>query len=630
MCGICGEVRYDGQRANARLVERMKDLLRHRGPDDEGLWETEFDGGGIALGHTRLAILDLTSAGRQPMCDPTQRYWITYNGEVYNYRELREDLKKDDFVFRTRTDTEVVLAAYVKYGVECLSLFNGMFSFAIWDDREKSLFCARDRLGIKPFYYFFHGGILHFASEIKALTKGARISTEINDNMVYDYLTFCLLDHSAETFFNNILQLPPGCYFYFDGDVPKPLRYWELNAGKDTDENETSILEKFKALFHDSVRLRLRSDVPVGILLSGGLDSSAIACTVSEIIAPQKPATFSSTMKGIGLDETGFSNEVARYIGAVNTKLFPKSSNFWDELDPMLYALDEPAHASDIYANWCMMRAVHKEGIKVLLNGQGGDELLGGYNWYAKNFLTSLLLSGDFWPLIKEMRALRTNFPNSMTGNYVHMIANIVDALLPARIKRPFKEEIGGSRKVLRDSFLRINSWRDEHNIDLINAPTLEEKTKNDILYFNIPHYLHYEDRNSMAFSIEERVPFLDHRLVEWAFSLSAKWKIHDGKTKYVLRRAMENRLPDLVLNRKDKMGLSIPIERWFRDDFKVKLTKLFNENCHIYDKWVEKKPFVRQVDAYVNGKKTAIDRQMWRFFCLERWLRVIANEESP
>jgi asparagine synthase (glutamine-hydrolysing) len=621
MCGICGQVRYDGARADEAAVLRMRDRLRHRGPDDEGIWTVAFDGGGVSLGHTRLSILDLSSAGRQPMHDSTGRYCIVYNGEVYNYVELRKELEKGGSAFRTQTDTEVVLAGYAAWGPSCLERFVGMFSLAVWDSREQRLFCARDRLGIKPFYYFIGGGCFWFASEIKALLESGAPPARPDENLVYDYLSFCLIDHSARTFFDGVSQLEPGTSAYFSRGGFSAKRYWSFDsapARKAGDE-----VEQFRELFYDSVKLRLRSDVPVGILLSGGLDSSSISRAAADALSPDKPLTFSSTLKGGGVDETQYSDSVARHIGARNTLLQPSGGAFWDELDAMLYAQDEPVHAADIYANWCMMRAVSGQGIKVLLNGQGGDELFGGYGWYVKNLLSSHLLHGNIAAFVRELRALKKKFSVTMTASYASILANVAEALLPARIKRPLKQELAGMAAISKPPFLRAGRGRDIGNIGLVNATRFEKKTKNDILYFNVPHYLHYEDRNSMHFSIEERVPFLDHRLVEWASRLPLDFKIRNGVTKYIVRRAFQGKLPDIVVNRTDKRGLSIPVETWMHGELRLKFSEFFRQDCRIYDRWIDRTRFLDHFGRYLDGRRTPVTRLMWRLFSLEKWCRL-------
>lgn len=621
MCGICGQVRFDGKLPDEAVVLRMRETLRHRGPDDEGIWSEATAQGGVALGHTRLAILDLSSAGHQPMCDASGRYWICYNGEVYNYLELRAILEKDGYSFCSRTDTEVILAAYAKWGKGCIDRFIGMFAFAIWDRDKTRLFCARDRLGIKPFYYTLRDNVFLFASEIKSLVRTGVVRPRPNECCVYDYLAFGLLDHSAETFFQDVRQLEPGTYLVYSEDGVTTGRYWSI--GPDASGVGSDPEEEFRELFYDAVRLRLRSDVAVGILLSGGLDSSSITCAAAEIMAPGKPATFSSTLKGIGRDERAYSDSVARHVGARNTVLTPSGNMFWEEVDAMHEAQDEPVHASDIYANWCMMREVHAQGIKVLLNGQGGDELFAGYGWYAKNLLASCLLRGDIGSFVRELFAMKKNFPGTTAAGFVSLLMNTAEALLPAALKPLFKQELAGMGHIGKRRFMRLFRGRNAGNISLMNAAPLEQKLRNDILYFTVPHYLHYEDRNSMHFSIEQRLPFLDHRLVEWANRLPAGWKIRNGTTKYVVRQALRGRLPADVVRRRDKMGLSIPIEAWMRGELADKFLAFFRQDCSIYNAWIDRANLWAYLEKYMRGKRTPIDRILWRVFSLEKWCRI-------
>jgi asparagine synthase (glutamine-hydrolysing) len=615
MCGICGEINFDGQSGNVTLVSKMKSAIRHRGPDAEGIWHSDFEGGSVVLGHTRLAILDLSASGNQPMCDPTNRYYITYNGEIYNYLEIKETLEKKGFSFKTGTDTEVVLAAYAHFREKCLNLFNGMFAFAIWNKQNKSLFCARDRMGIKPFYFTKqNGNIFYFASEIKALLIALEKAPAPNPETIYDYMSLGLMHHNKNTFFSGIEQLPAGCF----------LKYWQL-TDQDIKSSKHTDLEKLEYLLHDAVKLRLRSDVPVGILLSGGLDSSSITALATRNNGAG-PKAFSLQFDDDAFDESAHAKLVASHCKTNLSLLKPQGKGLWQELDNLIKAQDAPTHAPEVYSNWCMMRAVSECSIKVLLSGQGGDELFAGYIWYPKHLLVSLLRKGKFLSLVRELIKLPTNFPNSNTRNHFFLLGTMLHALLPAAIKIRTKPELICMDNILISKFRNDMFERDLKNLRLLDPIGLEEKLRNDLNFCNIPHYLHYEDANSMAFGIEERVPFLDHRLVEWSQNLVDWWKIRGGISKYPLRLVMEHLLPKQVLQRKDKMGLSAPRDQWFRKELQLPIKALFSKDCLIFENWIDQHSFLDQLDAYMQGKPIHLARVLWRIINLEKWIRLYAS----
>ena len=622
MCGICGQLRFDGQPADLNLVSKMKDCLIHRGPDDDGIWQQNSSKGGeVALGHRRLAVIDLTPAGKQPMLDKTGQYCIVYNGEIYNYIEIRDGLKKEGTEFCTETDTEVILAAYIKYGRQCLYLFNGMYAFAIWDNKRKTLFCARDRLGIKPFYYTWKNGVFFFASEIKALLIIPEISQTPNKVTVYDYLSLGLMHHTRDTFFIDVQQLPAGCYLQVNIKGLSIEQYWQLSNEKLVTTNHVDF-EGLKLIIDEAVRLRLRSDVPIGILLSGGLDSSSITYFVG-INSDLSTNAFSINFEHNEFDESFYAKLVASHCNASLNFLKPQSKGLWEELDDLIRAQDAPTHAPEVYSNWCMMRAVAKCKIKVLLSGQGGDELFAGYTWYPKHLLVSLFLKGKFISLVKEFAKLPKNFPNCNTRNQFFLLGTMLHALLPSFLKAKIKPELVCMDDILLPNFRNDMSGRDLANMRLLDPSCLEKKLHNDISYCNIPYYLHYEDANSMAFGIEERVPFLDHRLVEWAQKLVSWWKIKGGVSKYPLRHIMKELLPEQIVNRKDKMGLSAPKDQWFRNELRSPINELFQGDCLIYENWIEKRSFLDHLNAYMQGKSSFISRLLWRCINIEKWLRI-------
>lgn len=624
MCGICGSITFAKRQPDHLFVKPMVKSLQHRGPDDQGVWHENFTQGRVYLGHTRLSIIDLSKAGHQPMGDQSKNYWVTFNGEIYNYREIKTELTKQGYHFQTKTDTEVILAAYKIYGTDCLQLFNGMFAFALWDRKQERLFCARDRMGIKPFYYTWVNGIFVFASEIKALLSSNKINREPETTTLYDYLSLGLMHHKENTFFKNIKLLPAANFLLLGNGEYELKQYWHLSLPTYQYRKELEI-EKIYSLLNEAVRLRLRSDVPVGILLSGGLDSSTITTIAANHSKTQLEA-FSLEFHDQNSNEFEHAKIVADHSKTSLRLLKPQGDGLWQEIDSLIRAQDAPTHAPEVYSNWCMIRSVAQCNIKVLLCGQGGDELFCGYNWYPKHFLISLLRNRKIITFIKEFFALPKNFPNTNTRKKSVLLALLIQSMLQRRIKIRLKPELNCMNDILLPSFHKRMWSRNFENIGLLDPPGLEEKMVNDLRVATVPHYLHYEDANSMAFSIEERVPMLDHNLVEWMHSLSVNWKLKNGMSKYALREAMRTILPDDIVNRKDKMGLSAPRDLWFRNELRSVIEDLFHQDCFIYDKLINRSVFLTQLQAYMTGKPIPLSRVLWRIINIEKWLRIYFN----
>jgi len=619
MCGIAGILRFDGTHIASHTLEHMQQELAHRGPDGRGIWQSHGEGWSVGLAHTRLAILDLSEAAAQPMATSDDKVCLAYNGEIYNYVELRAELASLGHVFNGRGDTEVLLAAYCQWGEACLGHLVGMFAFALWDDERQALFCARDRLGIKPFYFYSQHETFAFASEAKALLGLDGVSSKPDESQVYDYLSLGLMHHDRRSFFADIHQLPAGCYMWVDAAGIHEQRYWTLPTGKG---REPLNLEALGALLDDAVRLRLRSDVPVGVLLSGGLDSSAITALAASH-HPRDLHAFSLQFDDAASDESAHARLTATHCGIDLRLLAPQGEGLWQELDTLIRAQDAPTHAPEVYSNWCMMRAVSRQGIKVLLSGQGGDELFGGYNWYPKHLLVSLLRHTDILGLIRELLALPAHFPGINTRSRMFLLASMLQAMLPVSVKAKMKPELRGLDMIMQHKWQQRMRVRDRANLRLLDPPSLERKTRHDLFAVNIPHYLHYEDANAMAFGIEERVPMLDHRLVEWSQRLAVQWKIRQGWSKYPLRQVMHELLPPDVVNRRDKMGLSAPREQWLKHDLRHQLQAMFDEDCHIYEHWVSRDAFRYQLGEYFSGNQSGLDRLMWRLINVEKWLRL-------
>jgi asparagine synthase (glutamine-hydrolysing) len=586
------------------------DVMRHRGPDDEGyvcidtssdsciqalgadscsvlrgkyrdLEDTDITTSHVVLGHRRLAILDVSSKGHQPMSFDNDNLWITYNGEIFNYKELRRELQGSGCTFSSGTDTEVILAAYSKWGEDCVSRFNGQWAFCIYDKRKKKLFCSRDRFGIKPFYYWFDGAHFAFASEIKALLRIPFVKRELNKQLLFELFVFHMMHHSEESMYRGIYQLLPSHNLTFDPDRKDMSikRYYELpyteELGRYDERQACRYADDIRDLLIDSVRVRLISEVPVGSCLSGGLDSSSIVAiinrllregTIDERAIGKRQKTFTASFDNPCIDETGYAEEVIRHTGVESFFVYPTADGLWKELDNFLFSHDELCKNTNVYAGWVVMRLASRH-VKVVLNGQGSDELFGGYPQYEPVYLADMIrrmrvkdlcrfFSGE-----RKRYGLRRTFSDCAMGGYL--------AFAPDSLKKfLFKER---SRKQLK----YIEHLLGEVDRDASGLERMTERMRslNHLLYRDttrdyLRELLKDDDRNAAAFSIENRVPFVDHRLVEYVSGIPSIYKMYRGWSKWLLRLAMRDLLPEKIVWRKDKIGFATPVESWIRHEY--------------------------------------------------------------
>ncbi|MBN1104520.1 MAG: asparagine synthase (glutamine-hydrolyzing) [Deltaproteobacteria bacterium] len=619
MCGITGVLTLETNEPGSRLshpretVKAMTETLRHRGPDGLGIYS--FGGTGkspsLHLGHTRLKVIDLTERGHQPMLSEDGRYGIVYNGEVYNYIELREELRQAGHSFVSETDTEVVLYAYARWGQACVNRFNGMWAFAIWDREQGSLFLSRDRLGVKPLYYAATPDAFLFASEIKALLASALVPRNPDMNWIYRFVTRGAVDWDERTAFEGVSALLPGHNMTVDASGRVTITaYWDLSGGESWLEENPS--GPFRTLLADAVRLRLtRSDVPVGTCLSGGLDSSsivALACGTQD--APVQ--TFSAEYADPDCSERYFVDLMERAFPISGKTLLPTSEGFWSILDEITWYLDEPSAAYGIYSQWFVFQEMARH-VRVALDGQGGDELLGGYFYYFESYLNDLFnhalshrdetLLLRFWKELSEAEAL--------TGIQLY-----------ERLKRHYYPSRNG-HDVLCASFCRDFAFASPAELHF-DTPFSEDL--NRTLYWtlrrtSLPALLHYEDRMSMAFSVEARLPFLDHRLVEYCLTLPASWKILGTTTKRVLREAMRDRLPRELVERRDKKGYATPMARWFRNELRLGIEDLFTSASFKSRGILDPEKVVRKFRQHLRGERD-YTWEIWRWISLEMWFR--------
>lgn len=556
MCGIAGIVSFEGKVDNG-LVEKMGDALAHRGPDGKWFWNSENNDAVFA--YRRLAILDPEHCLFEPFVW-NNKFLVLYNGEIYNYRELREKLEAKGYAFNSTSDAEVLPALYDCYGEACLEKIDGMFSFALWDVRKNELFCARDRFGEKPFFYEFNRKQFRFASEIKALRKNA--STTLNEQSLFRYLGYNLVenpDDVSQTFYDNIKRLPPATWLKLSADGDVTLKtYWQLDNNKiDNDISLNTAVEHFDELLHDSVSTRLHADTEVGCTVSGGLDSSSVLALMYRA-QPGVLKTFTARIRDKQLDEGPFVATLLEHIPATNFETWVDEGLLIQSLDELLHQQEEPVADLTVLAQAHLMKLVAAHGVKVLLDGQGSDETLGGYDYFVEQFLKDRFHQsiGSFRNALHDVEEKRPTFKRLGGMFYLDMLA-------PA-----LRRSLGRARRSVSPPHLRYLNHDFVHPYRHQPPPFARFESLQDALHYRTTRYglhklLRYADRNAMAHGIEVRFPFLSHALVEFVFSLPSDFKIHHGWTKYVLRKAMENKLPPSIAWRADKLGYTVPTKAW-------------------------------------------------------------------
>ena len=597
MCGISALISF-GRFDVAPYIRPMNDLIRHRGPDDEGymllLLQKEGDrvilGGEdspdsvyqsglsyspnrsinmwsklpcrLAMGHRRLSILDLSPAGHQPMITPDGRYVLIFNGEIYNYVELREELATVGYTFNSDTDTEVILAAYREWGPDCLHRFNGMFAFVLFDTRSERIFAARDRFGIKPLYYWFSPkGFLAFASEIKQFAVLPGWRALLNGHRAYEFFSRSWQDHTRETLFADVNQLQGGefvqCHLS-EIHAPLPIKKWYELRPQKTELNFEKSGDRLKELFYDSIRLQMRADVPIGTGLSGGIDSSSVVCVINELLNEKGTQTLQNTFSSCSdikaYDERPFIEEVARKTKVKTHFTFPSLEKLFDTYERILWHHDEPSLSTSVYAEWSVFKIVSKASVKVTLEGHGADEMLAGYPVFFKAQLQNLLVRGRWIELIREYFSIRKVHSNNLHLSLANGLRKIIAGA-------------GRQTCAFQPSWLNIPYEEDSLLAYMKNERTVNDMSRVQLLYSSLPAQLHWADRDSMAHSVECRVPFLDHRIVEFVLGCPEDYKIKRGITKRILRKFMADKLPEKVAQRTDKMGYLTPEEVWVKKD---------------------------------------------------------------
>lgn len=657
MCGFAGFA--STRPLPAGLMQEMTDMVRHRGPDDEGfVFFTDGIGpavtcGGsdtledvyrvatsysptrrieqvrelrarVALGFRRLSIIDLSARAHQPMCTADGRYWIVSNCEIYNYLELRRDLESEGVRFVSQSDTEVILAAYRRWGETCLHRFNGMWAFAIYDAEDGNFFLARDRFGVKPLYYWRSTeGVFAFASEVKQLTVMPGWSARLNPATVREFLDHGMLDYSTDTLLKGVSTLAGGASIAFQLDditsaIPQPRRWYRLEPATVTGSLDDAAAQ-FRSLFVDSVRLRLHSDVPVGATLSGGLDSSAIVCAVRDLLRSNgsrtEQYTFSACSDDQRFDERQFINQVLEHTGARAHYAFPELDSMLDQLRTIVWHQDAPLGGATVFAEWEVYRLASAAGIKVTLDGHGADEILGGYHSFFYPYIAGFLTAHHWTAALREASAIR-ELHRFGRDYFIRAAAHYY---LPASLRQKIRRLLGREQPT---------SWTDIGALDgpnphslpgLPEADSIRALSIQQLLSTSLPPQLRSCDRDSMAHGIESRAPFLDYRLVEFATGCAENQKINRGITKVVLRRAMRDSLPAGILSRYDKMGFVTPEYAWICESH----SDLFSEMAAQAVRRAEgivRPAAARYAKEVIQGKRP-FDLIVWRLITFAHWL---------
>jgi asparagine synthase (glutamine-hydrolysing) len=626
MCGIATILRFRGSPVDSSVLEAMTDAVRHRGPDGMGTTFlvrrdgtfAESDVGSsadwqVGLGHRRLSIIDLSEAGKQPMCY-RNRLWITYNGEIYNYVELRDELERLGQTFHSHSDTEVILAAYDAWGTDCFARMRGMWGLVLIDGRRKVAICSRDRLGIKPLYLAQAEGLLVAASEIKQFFAVPQLSIKPDRHAIASYLATGY-EQQSRTFFDGVTPLPPGTWMEVDlegGRTSEPEPYWFPErievAIHDADEAARRLREKLE----ESVRIHLRSDVPVGCALSGGLDSSSISACVGRLTSgtAQKFETFSVTFPGSPIDERRFADEVARLAHASPHYITPTPQDFLNDLDRWLWIHDEPVGSLAQYAAYGLARLTRETKVPVTLNGQGGDEVLGGY-WQS---------------YFVYLRGLARN------GHALRVGRHLAGAMLPGgnpELPRQIPFMLRRYRARSHASTRQNGATGSEGSNTVAQIMSMNERERRifDIRQMYLPRLLKWDDRNFMAFGVEGRYPFLDHELIELALSFSPEVLFRRGWTKEPLRRGMEGLLPNSILRRRTKLGFETPQDSWLCGQLRPTVENWLADDAPLWD-FIDRSEARRVAEETWSaaGRRDEPGQMLLRIYLVDRWMRVFFN----
>lgn len=624
MCGIAGIAHADRARpVSEAALEAMGRALRHRGPDDQGVHVSR----NVGLVHQRLSIIDLSPAAHQPMASDDGRYWIVFNGEVYNYLELRQELIGRGHRFLSHSDTEVILRLYQELGAEAVQRLNGMFAFVIFDERERTLFAARDHFGIKPFVYVHDGTTFAFASETKALFAADVIQPRIDRTALADYLTFqfCI---GEKTLFEGVRKLLPGHWLLFRADGSLQIsKYWDLDFTVDTYHTPEYFEHQLLRVLEDSVRLQLRSDVPVGAHLSGGLDSSTVASVAASLLESPLHVFTGAFAEGPQYDETRYARAVAEKAGALHHVIYPTADDFVDVMPRLLYQMDEPLAGPGVFPQYCVSKLAQQH-VKVVLGGQGGDELFAGYTRYLVAYLEECIRGGieGTQEDHKYVVTFDSILPNlQQLGGYQPLLKHFWKEGLFESPERRYFRLIDRSADVrgMVDSDAAAPAAYDvfEAYAAVFNGggtgSYVNRMTRFDLKTL-LPALLHVEDRTSMAVSLESRVPLLDRRIAELVASMPPMVKYKGGRSKHIFREVVQHLVPREVFDRRDKMGFPVPLSEWYREGRVREFVRDTLTSSAATSRGLLRR---QQVDALLDSEQP-YGRGLWGLLSLELWMQ--------
>lgn len=663
MCGISGIIVNNNSKELLHHLFKMNEIQKHRGSDDEGYaifskeslvecfgertpnqvknalpnlihnqdFSNHIESPFLGLSHNRLSIIDTSYKGHQPMSDDSENYWITYNGEIYNYLEIKTELTRLGYKFSSNTDTEVILYAYIEYGEKCVEKFNGMWSFCIYNRSENTLFCSRDRFGVKPFYYRITENYLAFSSEQKALYHFPNETTSINNKAVFKYLSMGIVEDEATGFTNEVLELKPGhnLTYKIATNELKIYKYYELNKNltweKHNLKKESVYIERLENLIENAIKLRLQSDVPVGSCLSGGIDSSIIVCHINQLLSNgnaksigSSQQTFTSCFTNELVDEEKWAKFVTDKTNTTWHKTYPNSTDFISDFKDLVYTQDVPFFSSSTYSQYRVMKLAQENNIKVTLDGQGADELFAGYPIYYSSYISNAFKTLDLKALRKNSRELSNNFSNKET--LLKQPAKFIASnYLPQRfLNRKFKQKHPEYRYINR-SFWNKNANSLEQ-LKHVFSSSLNQQLSNDFTGEHFKNLLRTGDRNAMRFSIESRMPFADDiNLIEYIFSISGSYKIKNGISKHLLREANKTILPKEIYARKDKVGFATPEKKWLKEQSDELLNFIPIEN----DEFVNWENIRSDWNNLIGLAEKTEPTRLWRLLNLATWRSV-------
>lgn len=667
MCGIAGIVAQQSSQPLHTYLDVMSKKLRHRGPDDEGFliysqnsislhygddtpqsvhqFPTKYQptshissanfSSTFGFVHRRLSILDLSPYGHQPQCYEEDDVYITFNGEIYNYIEIRTELVQKGYSFKTESDTEVLLASYKEWGVDCLSHFNGMWSFVLFDRQKQLLFGARDRFGVKPLYYFHNNGYFVFASEPKAIVSLPFVSSKIHSGSLFDYLVYGLKDFQEQTFFEDIKEIRPSCYFLYNLQSHSftTKEYYSLETTLDWEkfarDKFLTHSKNIQELFFSAVDLRLRSDVTVGSALSGGLDSSAIVCAIRRLINLRNyqqvgvhQKVFTVTHPNQSINEEHWAEIVAKQASAEMHTITPTSTTFQQDIEHLVYAQDIPFDSTTIYAQYMVMRLAKSHNVTVLLDGQGADELFGGYQQYYRGFFAEMIKKLALPRFFYEYEHLDNSPVNAKFVQFSMaklLRAKLLPSFLKSRSTRSYIKEFA----YINDDFWSSHSHRISAHTDMMYQTSLNEMLLSSMTKSGLLSLLRYEDRNSMSFSIESRTPFADDTpLIEYVFQIPSSYKIVQGWSKALLRQSMIDIIPNENRLRKDKVAFATPEYSWLNESKEFLQSFISSELSEYFDV----SSLLRDWDKLLQSQNKEGITMIWRFINVAIWMKVFAK----